>query len=81
MIVNKTSNPIRAIRQGVIYVLGSDSTDGNKTKLFLMSTQTGEMLNSVDISTLCSNCGVAVAPNGTIYVNDLTSNRIYRLNH
>jgi hypothetical protein len=79
VLVPKAGNPIRAIRQGVLYVLGQDTSDGNKAKLFLIGAQTGQILNSVETAFLCSSCGVAVAPNGMVYVNDLDSNKIYRL--
>jgi hypothetical protein len=80
VIVSKTSNPIRATRLGVLYVLGQDSADGNKAKLFLISEQTGQILTSVETTSLCSSCGVAVAPSGTIYINDLNSNKIFKVN-
>ncbi len=73
------NNPIRAIRNGVLYVLGKDLTDGNKPKLFLVSATTGQILNKIDTSAISSQPGVAVAPDGTIYINDPGSAKIYKL--
>ena len=73
-------NPIRAIKNDVLYVLGQHLTDGNRPKLFLVDANSGQILNSIGTSGLCESCGVAVSQNGTIYLNDLNSTRIYKLN-
>ncbi|MCA1626289.1 MAG: hypothetical protein LC778_21365, partial [Acidobacteria bacterium] len=71
--------PVRAIKNNVLYMLGNHVTDSNKQKLFLLNASTGEMLNSLETSPYCSSCGVAVANDGTIYLNDLSSTKIYKI--
>jgi len=72
-------NPIHAERNGILYVLGEDTTDGNKAKLFLLDELTGTIVNSMETSSTCVACGVAVADDGAIFVNDIGSTRIYKV--
>lgn len=72
--------PIEAIANNTLYVLGQDTNDGHKTKLFLVDSGSGQIINSVETTGLCDNCGVVVSPSGTIYLNDRNSTKIYRLN-
>jgi pimeloyl-ACP methyl ester carboxylesterase len=73
------ANSIKAIKNNVLYILGQDTTDGNKPKLFLLSAQTGEVLDSLETTPYCSSCGAAVADSGLIYLSDLGSTRIYKV--
>lgn len=73
------TNPIRAIANDTLYVLGLDKTEGLLQKLFLVQATTGDILSRISLTGFCQSCGVAVAPDGTIYVNDLNSTRIYRV--
>jgi hypothetical protein len=75
-----TTDPIRAVRNGVLYVIGQDTTDANDQKLFLVNSSSGEILNSVSTKPFCISCGIAVASDGTIYLNDLSSTKIFKLN-
>jgi pimeloyl-ACP methyl ester carboxylesterase len=72
-------NPIRAFRNGIAYVLGDDTTEGNKHKLFLLDENTGQILNCIETAPLSANPGVAVAPDGTIYLYDRSSTKIYKI--
>jgi hypothetical protein len=67
---------ISAIHGGRLYVFGVDVVD-QKQKLFVLDENSGAILDAADTTGLCSSCGVAVAPNGAIYLNDLQSTRIY----
>ncbi|HKC64959.1 MAG TPA: DUF4214 domain-containing protein [Pyrinomonadaceae bacterium] len=78
-VIHVNGNPIRSIKNGILYVIGDDTTDSNKQKLFLVDSTTGQILNSVETSPVCDSCGVAVATDGTIYLNDLGSTKIYKL--
>jgi triacylglycerol esterase/lipase EstA (alpha/beta hydrolase family) len=71
--------PFRAIKNNMLYMIGNHVTDSNKQKLFLLNASTGEMLNSLETSPYCQSCGVAVANDGTIYLNDLSSTKIYKI--
>jgi len=73
-------NPIRAVKNGVLYVFGQDTTDSNNRKLFLVNSNDGQILNSLETIPYCAACGVAVANEGTIYLNDKTSTKIYKIN-
>ncbi len=66
-------------KNGVLYVLGQHLTDGNKQKLFLLNPSSGEILNSLETAPYCSRCGVSVANDGTIYLNDFTIPKIYKI--
>jgi murein DD-endopeptidase MepM/ murein hydrolase activator NlpD len=73
-------NPIRVIKNGILYVIGQDLTDGNKDKLFLVDAALGGILNSIETTNLCGqSCGVAVADDGTIYLSDLSSTKIWKV--
>jgi pimeloyl-ACP methyl ester carboxylesterase len=74
-----SDNPIRVIKNGVLYVLGMHVTDSNKQKIFLVDALSGQILNSMETAPACSSCGVAVANDGTIYLNDRSSTKIYKL--
>ncbi len=71
---------IHAIRNGVLYIIGQHITDGNKQKLFLVDAGSGQILSAIETTPYCQRCGVAVSGEGIIYLNDLASTRIYRLN-
>jgi outer membrane protein assembly factor BamB len=71
---------IRGVVNGGLYVLGLDSSDGNREKLFLLDAQTGAVLDMVETSPYCAACGVAVGGDGTVYINDLNSTKIWKLN-
>jgi len=73
-------NPIRAINNGVLYVIGADLTDSNQQKLFLLDASSGRILNSLATAPYCGSCGVAVGSDGIIYLNDLGSKKIYKIN-
>lgn len=79
ILVSTSGNPIHAIKNGVLYVIGQHVTDGNKQKLFLVNEFTGQILNAVETTSYCQSCGVAVSNNGIIYLNDRNSTRIYKL--
>jgi hypothetical protein len=74
-----TPPPIRAIVNGVVYVLGLDREDALKQKLFLISAVTGDVLDRVDVAGMCQSCGVAVSNAGAIYLNDLTSTSVFQI--
>ena len=67
---------ISAIHGGRLYVIGIDLVD-QKQKLFILDETTGAILDAADTTGICVSCGVAVASDGTIYLNDLQSTRIY----
>jgi len=71
--------PIRAIVNGVLYVLGLDRDDALKQKLFLISAVTGDVLDRIEVAGLCQSCGVAVSNAGTIYLNDLRSTTVFQI--
>jgi hypothetical protein len=50
-------------------------------QLFLVSLDNGQVLDAVEMAGMCepSVCGFAVAGDGTFYINDLNSTRIYRI--
>ncbi|HEY0762963.1 MAG TPA: hypothetical protein VGD61_11395 [Pyrinomonadaceae bacterium] len=73
------ASPIHVIKAGIMYVFGQDLADSNKPKLFLVNTETGQVLNSIETTSFCANCGVAVADDGSVYVNDRDSTKIYKL--
>jgi pimeloyl-ACP methyl ester carboxylesterase len=71
---------LRTIRNGVLYVTGQDNTDSNKEKLFFLSTLTGEILSSLETAPYCSRCGVTVKDDGTTYLTDVNSAKIFKVN-
>jgi hypothetical protein len=71
--------PVRAVKNNVLYMIGQHVTDGNKQKLFLLDALTGAVLNSVETSPFCLACSVAAANDGTVYLNDLSSTKIYKI--
>jgi murein DD-endopeptidase MepM/ murein hydrolase activator NlpD len=73
-------NPIRAIHNQVLYTIGAHVRDGNQQKLFLLDASSGRILTALATAPYCGSCGVAVADDGTIYLNDLGSTKIYKLN-
>jgi photosystem II stability/assembly factor-like uncharacterized protein len=64
------SPSLRQIRNGVLYVLGQDLSDGGKTKLFLVAAQTGAVIDSLETGPYCITCGVTVSNTGEIYLVD-----------
>jgi hypothetical protein len=78
-VFHAVGNPIRAIKNNILYVLGQHLADGNKPKLFVLDAVSGDILNSIETTPVCNSCGVAVATDGTIYLNDLNSTKIYKL--
>jgi len=73
----KTPN-IADSRAGVLYVIGADTADGDIEKLFLVDPVTGEVLHVVETAPL-SNPSVAVAPDGTIYLVNRNTLKIYKV--
>jgi outer membrane protein assembly factor BamB len=73
------ANPVRAIGVGTVYITGQDKEDGGKVKLFVVDASSGIAINAIETSPLCGSCGVAVAKDGTIYINDLNSTKIYKV--
>lgn len=71
---------IQAIRNGVIYAWAIDTSDSDKMKLFLIDELSGTILQSMGTSAFCNDCGFAVANDGTIYMADHNSTKIYKLN-
>jgi hypothetical protein len=70
---------IRALKNSVLYVLGTRRTATRASSSCSME-QPATSLNSIETTPACLSCGVAVADDGTIYLNDLNSTKIYRLN-
>jgi len=68
----------RVIKGGVAYFTSIDFRD-NKQKLYMLGTAQGEIIDTLDTTGLCSNCGVAVSDDGTVYLSDLSSTKIYRI--
>lgn len=75
-------SPLQAVKGGILYVLGYDLIDANRAKLFLVDAVSGQVINTVSTAEICPNqaCGVAVSDSYALYVNDLNSTKIYRIN-
>lgn len=71
---------IQAIKNGVIYAWAIDTNDSDKMKLFLIDESSGTILQSMETSAFCNDCGFAIANDGTIYMADHNSTKIYKLN-
>jgi lysophospholipase L1-like esterase len=82
-ITSPTANPlfVSASRGPMIYLFGRDTAADNAAKLFEVDASSGAIVRSIDTENLCGagDCGVAAAANGTLYINDLRSTRIYRI--
>jgi pimeloyl-ACP methyl ester carboxylesterase len=81
---NDSINPlsIAGTNQGLVYVVGIDVNIQccSDQKLFVLDETTGNLVSSVDITAICPACvKVAVGSSG-VYVGDLSSTRIYKLN-
>ena len=70
---------IQTIKNGIVYVWAFDASDSNKQKLFLVNEISGKVLQAVETSSFCSDCGFAVANDGTVYMADHNSTKIYKL--
>ena len=68
---------IQVIKDGILYILGQHTSDGNKSKLFLVNAQSGKILSSIETSSICTGCGVVVARDGTIFISD-SAGKIYK---
>lgn len=74
-----SGNPIRAAYGSTVYVLGFDLSDSNSHKLFGVNVLFGNIVSEVNLTGVCDSCGVAVDNNGNLYINDLGSTRIYKV--
>jgi hypothetical protein len=75
-----SDSALRASRGSTAYVTGGDADDGGRRKVFAVDVRAGDVQRAISTDGLCTSCGVAVAPNGTLYINDLNSTRIYKVN-
>jgi hypothetical protein len=72
------STPIRAARDGVLYVLGDDRNDSLRQKLFFVDALTGRIDARIDTTAICNfSCNVGVGPNRRVVIAD--GNRIYEV--
>jgi hypothetical protein len=65
--------------QNVTYVLGFDRADGLKQKLFVLNGLTGNISQAIETAPLCAACSVTSAKDGSVYLTDTASTKIYRL--
>ena len=70
---------IPAIKNSTLYVLGIDPLDG-KQKLILVNENSGTTIAAFDTTGTCQGCGIAVAADGTIYLVNFGSTKIYKIN-
>ena len=74
------SNPVRTARGSSAFVVGADLEDASVEKIFELDVRSGAILRKIGIQGLCTQCGVAISPDGSaLYINDLNSTRIYRV--
>jgi hypothetical protein len=66
-------------QNGRLYLIGQDRPDGLRQKLFVVDGDTGSILKRLDTSALCTTCSLAVAPDSTVYIGDLNSTRIFKM--
>jgi len=66
------------IKNSTLYGIGIDVVD-QKEKLFLVDENSGTTLSAFDTTGVCGSCGVAINANGTVYINDLGSTKIYKI--
>jgi hypothetical protein len=71
---------LQASNNGLTYVTGFDLQDGQKSKLFILNSSTGEMVDTIETSGICDSCAFTIAGDGTIYVVALGSTKIFKLN-
>jgi pimeloyl-ACP methyl ester carboxylesterase len=79
IVVSPGLNPVRAASGSSLYVVGGDPLDFGVQKVFELDAGTGQIRRRIATEGVCNQCGVAVAPDGTLYINDLDSTRIYRV--
>lgn len=66
------------IKNSTMYAIGTDRVDGVR-KLFIIDENSGATVNAFDTTGVCESCEVAVNANGTVYINDLASTKIYKI--
>jgi hypothetical protein len=71
--------PVRGTSGSSVYVVGADALDYSVQKLFELDATSGQIRRRIFVAGICTYCGVAVAPDSTIYINDLSSTRIFRM--
>jgi hypothetical protein len=78
---NERLEPTRlhAVKGTTVYVEGLDLTDDRKPKIFLIHSRSGDLLKTISTGGMCTECGVAPGPDGTVYINDLSSTRIFKI--
>lgn len=67
--------------QGFAYVLAQDAVDG-KHKVYRVDPGTGNVLDRLDTTGVCASfggCSLVSTPDGNVYLNDLNSTKIYRI--
>jgi subtilisin family serine protease len=78
IIPHSSVQPVRAMKNGIVYVLALDGSDYNKPKLFAVDAPTGLILSRLDTSSICGlNCGVAVSDDGRVYLSN--ADKIYKV--
>ncbi len=72
----------QAAKNGLVYLFGRDTQDNFKSKIFVLNSTTGEVLDNIETSNICNNCDLAitVADDGTFYVTDQNDAKIFRMN-
>jgi outer membrane protein assembly factor BamB len=78
-IAPSTDQPIRVIKNGLVYVLGLDRDDNNKLKLFVIDASSGVISSMLDTTNICGSCGVSVSNNGRVYLTDSANAKIYKV--
>lgn len=69
---------VSASLRSMAYLIGRDLNDGAQ-KVFGVDVTTGSIAFRVQTAGVCETCGVTVGQDGTVYVTDLLSTKIFRV--
>ncbi len=70
---------VHAVVNGKAYGIALDKANSNARTLFAVLSASGSPELSLPTVGYCDSCGVAVSGSGAVYLNDLTSTKIYRV--